>query len=254
MRVFLVPTLFDNYTYLIVDEKTRECVIVDCPEVDPVLKKIKDENLKPVAIWCTHHHPDHVAGNEELLLQFDIPVYGSLYDFNKGRVPRQTHALKEGDVVCVGAHGSAPSLQFRVLDIPAHTLGHIAFYGHGALFCGDTLFACGCGRLFEGTPGLMYAALNKLKNLPDNTLVYCGHEYTEKNMQFALELEPGNVLLQKAIAHKTKVPTTIASEKKLNPFMRWDDHLFTSKLKAQGYGGSAPEEFVGWLRTKKDHW
>jgi hydroxyacylglutathione hydrolase len=212
----------DNYAYLVVDPDTGQAAIVDCAEAEPVLRTVAQERVKLTAVLPTHHHFDHVGGNLDLLAaQPGLAVYGV-----DQRIPGLTQAVRDGDYVRVG------SLDARVIFIPAHTTGHIAYYfsGQHAVFTGDTLFAGGCGRLFEGDAAMMIRSLSKLSALPDDTDVYFGHEYTEKNLRFALTLEPHNAALEKKHAWAqaqnrqggTTTPTTIASEKATNPFLRWN--------------------------------
>ncbi|MFI5397045.1 MAG: hydroxyacylglutathione hydrolase [Candidatus Binatia bacterium] len=235
MRVIPVPQLTDNYAYLIIDETTRKAGIVDCAEAEPVLRAAREANADLVAILPTHHHWDHVGGNDDLLKQRQLTVYGHVGEAQ--RIPGCTHQVQEGDAVRIGA------LVGRVIFIPAHTSGHVAYYfaREQALFTGDTLFAGGCGRLFEGDAALMMQSLTKLMALPDDTKVYFGHEYTEKNLRFALALEPNNVPLQQkhawavaqAAQHLPTVPTTIASEKATNPFLRWKSADLRATLRRQ---------------------
>lgn len=253
MRVIQIPILFDNYTYLLVCEKTGQTAIVDSPDAEATLNVIRREGVSPVAIFSTHHHLDHVGGNEELVAFKKMPVYGGVKD--QQRIPCLTHPVKEGEAVSFG------SLTFRVLDIPGHTRGHIAYGGEGTVFCGDTLFAGGCGRLFEGTAEQMVDSLGKLKSLPDSTLVYCGHEYTQKNMEFALTLEPDNSSLQKKYAEvvdlrkKTlpTVPTTMGEEKSYNPFLRTDSPELVANLKKKVAGlKDDPVSVFAAVRRLKD--
>ncbi len=185
-----------------------------------MLEYLERKRLQLCAVLTTHHHPDHVGGVPELLAHRAVPVYGP-----RGEpIPTLTHALGEGDQVRIDQLG----LLFDVLAIPGHTRAHIAYYGANSLFCGDTLFACGCGRLFEGTAEQMFHSLSKLAVLPDATLVYSGHEYTLANIAFARAVEPDNAeLAARAIsaAEKRKndcptLPSTIGREKKTNPFLR----------------------------------
>jgi hydroxyacylglutathione hydrolase len=227
-----IPTLKDNYTYLLVCDETGEAAVVDAPEADPVVKRIEALGARVVKVLSTHHHPDHSAANPELARRYGVPVLGHVSD--RSRLPGFTNGLEEGDRVEVGDHTA------RVLFIPAHTRGHIAyvFERARAVFCGDTLFAGGCGRLFEGTPEMMFDAMAKLGALPGDTRVFCGHEYTESNLRFAAHVEPENAAVRQALeqarARRAKaapdwhdatpdemtVPTTIADEHATNPFMR----------------------------------
>ncbi|MDO8437746.1 MAG: hydroxyacylglutathione hydrolase [Nitrosomonadaceae bacterium] len=208
----------DNYIWVIHDR--CHAAVVDPGDATPVLDFLRRENLQLVAILNTHHHNDHVGGNAALLREFPVPVYGPAHE----SIPTLTHRLREGDNVQLAEF----PLSFNVLDIPGHTAGHIAYYGANLLFCGDTLFACGCGRLFEGTPQQMYTSLQKLVGLPDETQVYCGHEYTLANIRFARAVEPGNQALIELEAATEKLreqdiptlPSTIMREKATNPFLR----------------------------------
>lgn len=233
MKVIQIPLLRDNYAYLIVCEESGEAAIVDPSEAAPVLARAEEENVKLTAILNTHHHWDHTGGNPELLERFPLNVYGHRTD--AGRIPGLTRPLAEGDEVFIG------SLQARVLFIPGHTLGHVAYLFGDKLFCGDTLFAAGCGRLFEGTAEEMQDSLAKLGALPDKTLVYCGHEYTEKNLQFAMTVESGNKKLSAKMERvralrkegRSTVPSTIGEERETNPFLRWDSKEIQENLKKE---------------------
>ena len=213
-----VSAFTDNYIWVIHDQ--YHAVVVDPGEAKPVLSFLQQKNLKLIAILNTHHHNDHVGGNLALLQQFPVPVYGP----GSESISTVTHCLKEGDSVYL----AELSLGLSILDIPGHTAGHIAYYGANLLFCGDTLFACGCGRLFEGTAQQMYTSLNKLARLPDKTAVYCGHEYTLANINFAKLVEPGNQALTQLQVSAEKqrklnlptLPSTIVMEKACNPFLR----------------------------------
>lgn len=220
MHIVPVRAFSDNYIWVIRDQ--HYAAVVDPGDAAPVLDYLRRENLQLVAILNTHHHNDHVGGNAALLKEFPVPIYGPANE----SIPTLTHRLVEGDTV----HLAEFSLSFSVLDIPGHTAGHIAYYGANLLFCGDTLFACGCGRLFEGTAQQMHASLQKLAALPDETLVYCGHEYTLANIRFARQVEPGNPALieLEAAAERLRasdiptLPSTLAMEKATNPFLRCD--------------------------------
>lgn len=221
MKVVPIPQLSDNYAYLAIDPATRCAAVVDCAEAASVLAAVEREGVKLTAVLPTHHHFDHVGGNDELIAAVpDLAVYGV-----DDRIPGLTRRVAEGDVVSVG------ELRARVIFIPAHTSGHIAYYfeREAAVFTGDTLFAGGCGRLFEGDAAMMIGSLSKLRDLPAETRIYFGHEYTEKNLRFALTLEPENEELRAKHAWASAVvgkgeyttPTTIASEIQTNPFLRW---------------------------------
>ncbi len=221
MRVIPIPCLSDNYAYLILDEASGDAAVVDASEADPVREAVAREKAHVAAILSTHHHFDHVGGNEELSAAWDVPVYGGEKD--EGRLPGLTKPLAHGAEIAVGR------ARARVLHIPGHTLGHIAYAFPGHVFTGDTLFFAGCGRLFEGTPEMMVESLaRKLGALPDDTRVYCGHEYTEKNLEFALTVEPGNARIREVLADvrdkrkagRPSIPSTIGLEKEVNPFLR----------------------------------
>ena len=233
MRVIPIPQLSDNYAYLVIDETMRSAGIVDCAESGPVLAAVRRERVKLTAILPTHHHFDHVGGNNELLsAEPGLTVYG--FD---DRIPGITQQVRNGDLIMLA------KLAARIIFIPAHTSGHIAYYfeSEHAVFTGDTLFAAGCGRLFEGNAAMMIQSLSKLLALPDDTRVYFGHEYTEKNLRFALTLEPNNTDIQAKLAWTRErrkkgeptTPTTIDSEKKTNPFFRWKSPELRATLAKQ---------------------
>jgi hydroxyacylglutathione hydrolase len=218
-QVVPVKAFKDNYVWTL--RNATHAAVVDPGEAGPVLDYLAREKLKLAAILATHHHADHVGGIAELLAAHrGIPVYGPKNE----PIPTLTHPVSEGDSVTIPELGA----KFSVLDIPGHTRAHIAYYGAGALFCGDTLFACGCGRVFEGTAEQMYASLEKLRALPDATKVYCGHEYTLANIGFAEAVEPSNPSLKKREerdrklreAGKPTLPSTLGEEKATNPFLR----------------------------------
>jgi hydroxyacylglutathione hydrolase len=218
LEIVPVGAFKDNYVWTL--RKDGRAVVVDPGDARPVLEFLSREKLELSAILATHHHADHVGGIAELLRHRAVPVYGP-----RGEpIPTLTHPVSEGDTVTL----DALDVSFSVLDIPGHTRAHIAYYGAGALFCGDTLFACGCGRLFEGTAEQMYASLEKLRALPDETRVYCGHEYTLANIGFARNVDPSNESLkareQQARrmrdAGQPTLPSTLGEEKATNPFLR----------------------------------
>jgi hydroxyacylglutathione hydrolase len=208
----------DNYIWTIRD--TGRAAVVDPGEARPVLDFLRREKLELVAILNTHHHADHVGGNAELLSHYKVPVYGP----HDERIPDVSQRLADGERMTLPHFG----LEFEVMEIPAHTRTHIAFYGAGMLFSGDTLFAAGCGRLFEGTPQQMHDSLSKLMRVPDETRVYCGHEYTLSNVRFAKAADPGNAALDALEIRAQKLrdqdlptlPSDIGQEKATNPFVR----------------------------------
>ncbi len=219
MRVVPVPCLKDNYAYLVVCDRSREAVVVDPSEATPVLEAAKALGVQIVAIWCTHHHIDHVGGNDDVAKAVSVrEISGHVSD--RGRIPGQTRFLETGDVVQVG------DVRARALHIPGHTTGAVGYViaeeGRRAVFTGDTLFLAGCGRMFEGTPPMFHASLTALAALPPDTRVYCGHEYTEANLRFARHVEPSNaVLVREAEALRVpSVPGTIGNELATNPFLR----------------------------------
>lgn len=236
LTVYSIPALESNYFWLLqpVPEKP-DVYILDPGDAQPVLRFLQQHQLTLAGIIITHHHWDHTDGINDLLAHTQVPVYGP----NSDRIPQITHRLKEGDTLTL------PALQLDVLGVPGHTLDHLAYFYKDTqppkLFCGDTLFAGGCGRMFEGQPEQMLASLNKLAALPETTEVYCSHEYTLPNLKFALQVEPDNAELQ-ARLQKTQqlreqylmtLPSTIALERRTNPFLRC--HLPAIKAAAEGY-------------------
>jgi len=217
-----IPAFADNYVWLL--REGRAAVVVDPGDAAPVQAYLDREELDLAAIVATHHHGDHVGGVEALVARRHVPVYGPARE----SIPARTRALREGDAVVLDALG----LELLVLDVPGHTAGHIAYTGRVAdapvLFCGDTLFAAGCGRIFEGTPATMWTSLQKLAALDPATRVFCAHEYTLANLRFAAAVEPANVALaQRRVRDaalrdrgQPTVPSTIADELATNPFLR----------------------------------
>ena len=243
----------DNYIWLIRGATPAKVAVVDPGDAKPVLAYLRVTGFTPAAILCTHHHADHVGGVEAILDRYTIPVYGPANE----RIPRVTQPVREGDRVTLAELG----LHFDVFDIPGHTAGHIAYYGGGMLFCGDTLFSAGCGRLFEGTPEQMHDSLSKLAALPDDTQVYCGHEYTVANLRFALAADSDNNDARAYLAQAEKqraadqptLPSSIGRERRVNPFLRADQPAL--RAAAERFSGrrlESPVAVFAALRRWKD--
>ncbi|GIZ53597.1 hydroxyacylglutathione hydrolase [Noviherbaspirillum aridicola] len=238
LNVLTVPAFQDNYLWLIHDGS--HAAVVDPGDARPILAALDAHALSLAAILLTHHHADHVGGVPELLARFPVPVYGPRGD----GIATVTQPLAEGDTVEL----ARPALRLKVLDVPGHTRGHIAYHAaeQDWLFCGDTLFAGGCGRLFEGTAEQMAASLSKLAALPEQTQVFCAHEYTLSNLRFAAAVEPGNEALRDRIAREQArrdagqptVPSTIGIEKSTNPFLRFRESSIADQLMATGHVSS----------------
>ena len=248
LTVTRLPAFEDNYFWLIhgAGAASRKVAVVDPGDADTVLTALAAEGLELAAILVTHHHADHIGGVAALAERFRVPVWGPAGE----QIPARTTALREGDEVVLASLG----LRFRVLDVPGHTAGHIAYTGHGAVFCGDTLFSGGCGRLFEGTPAQMLASLDKLAKLPPETRVYCAHEYTASNARFALSVDEAPALKARAeqvFAARQRgewtVPTTIGLEKATNPFLRAP--LLADRV---GKAGAPDYEAFAAVRAAKD--
>jgi len=222
LKVSAVRAFADNYIWLIHSPRDATQVVAVDPGDAHAVETALDGQLELAGILITHRHADHVGGVEALSRAHGVPIFGPARE----NVPGEPRPLREGDT----ASFPELDLSFEVLDVPGHTAGHIAYVGHGALFCGDTLFSAGCGRLFEGTPEQMAASLAKLASLPDETQVYCAHEYTVSNLQFALAVEPENAetvaYLEECRARRTRdeatLPSTIRRERNVNPFLRCD--------------------------------
>ncbi len=237
IEVVRVPVLSDNYAWLLHDEDSGDTVALDPGEAGPVLAAAGARGWTIGAIWTTHWHPDHVGGNAAIRAETGAQVFGP--EAERARIDPLDTGLAEGDAVAIGAHRAT------VMTVPGHTQGHIAFHlaDAGLLFTGDTLFAMGCGRLFEGTPADMFANMRRYAALPDATQVFCGHEYTQSNGRFALVAEPDNAAIAARMAEVDRlraageptVPTTIGAERATNPFLR-----------------AASAEELGRLRAAKD--
>ncbi len=250
MQIHRLAALSDNYIFLLHDPASNTVAVVDPAVASPVLLQLQELGAQLVAIFNTHHHSDHVGGNHELLQAFPkAVVYGGERDRN--RIPGQKVFLKEGDQVTFAGENA------EVLFVPGHTYAHIAYYfaRTGDLFCGDTLFAGGCGRLFEGTPAQMVDSLSKLRALPEATRVWCAHEYTLNNLKFACSVDPHNPDLQARFEQvqqarrqqQPTVPSQIGLERQTNPFLRWDQPALQ-----QAAGLSDPTRVFARIRGLKD--
>src|SRR6202051_4641936 len=248
-----VRAFSDNYIWLIDSPRAEVLVAVDPGDAAPVIAELRLRGGSLAAILLTHHHPDHIGGVPELLRHWEVPVIGP----DDARIAQRTRTVRGGERCELSELG----LSFEILQVPGHTVSHIAFWGHGALFCGDTLFSAGCGRMFEGTPIEMSASLTKLRNLPPDTRVFCGHEYTAANLRFALTVDPYNGAALEYLsqvkrlraADRPTLPSTLGLEIRVNPFLRCDDP--TVVRAAGGHAGRTRKgvaEVFGVLRAWKD--
>lgn len=252
IEIHQFSALKDNYGYLVHEPSSGATAAIDTPEVEPILKALAEKGWKLTHILNTHHHFDHAGGNAELKEKTGCTIIGPRGE--KDLIPGIDRAVGEGDVVELGA------ARARVIDVPGHTRGHIAYHfaDDHVVFVGDTLFALGCGRLFEGTAEQMWASLGKLMALPDDTTVYCAHEYTQSNARFALTVEPQNAALvarakeidAKRAAGQWTVPTTIALEKATNPFLRAASRDLRSTV---GLEAAANVDVFAETRKRKDN-
>jgi len=252
IQITALPAFTDNYIWLLQDHRSHRCAVVDPGDAAPVqawLAKHPEWTLSDILV--THHHHDHVGGIEQLKRLSGATVYGPASE----NIPARDVALNDNDRITV--LGSV----FEVLAVPGHTLGHIAYYHSGLLFCGDTLFAAGCGRLFEGTPQQMHASLSRLAALPADTRVYCTHEYTLSNLRFAQAVEPDNKDIAERLEHVTalrsagqmSLPSTLALEKLTNPFLRTAETSVKQKMdERSGLDNPAPSAVFAALRAWKD--
>lgn len=251
LDIYMFPCLQDNYAFLIHDRNAKVTAAIDTPDAAAIERAAKQKGWKLTHILNTHHHPDHAGGNLELKSRTKCTVVGPRRE--AGRIPGLDIPVAEGDIFRFGNHMA------QVLEVPGHTSGHIAYWfaEDGILFIGDTLFAMGCGRLFEGTPAQMWRSLQRLMALPEDTVVYCAHEYTLANARFAMSVEPENQDLQRRFAEverlrkegKATVPTTIGLELRTNPFLRPMSRWIQSHV---ALTGAEPVEVFAELRRRKD--
>ena len=252
MKIEIIKCLEDNFSYLLIDELTKSTIVIDPSEAKPIINKIESLNLKLKFIMNTHHHYDHVGANLELKEKYNCRIIGNEKD--KERIPGINIFVNEGDNFNVGESNSI------VMAVSGHTIGHICYHfpEDKLIFCGDTLFSLGCGRLFEGSPDIMVESLLKLRSLPNETKVYCAHEYTLQNALFALSLEPNNEAIKKKIdkikdlrsKNLPTIPSTLAEEKKLNPFLKFDDKNFLNSI---GLNESSSTDNFRVIRQMKDN-
>ena len=255
LQVTPVSAFSDNYIWLIhAPTQPRRVVAVDPGDASAVLMALKDQHLELGGIFITHHHADHTGGVLELLSHYNVPIYGPATE----NIPGEPQRVSDGDTVMLTELG----LKFEVLDIPGHTAGHVAYLGHNSLFCGDTLFSAGCGRLFEGTPAQMTTSLTRLSTVPADTRVYCTHEYTLANLCFALTVDPNNQIaqqhFQQAQALRSQglptLPSSIGTEMQINPFMRLTQpSVQNAAAKHAGKKLNSSVEVFTALRQWKDH-
>ena len=240
LTVRRIPALEDNYIFLLIDAVSKTAAVVDPAEPQNVLAELKNNGLQLTHLFNTHHHGDHVGANKALLAAFpDLQIYAGEHD--RGRIPGATHWLSDNSTVKFAGHSG------NVLFVPGHTRGHICYFfsttsPEGDLFIGDTLFGGGCGKLFEGTYAQMLSSLQKIRDLPDSTRVWCAHEYTQKNLEVAVQLGEKNQSLEHRLAEVKKVranqlptvPLNLGTEKATNPFLRWDNLQLQSALGTHG--------------------
>lgn len=249
MNLNSIPAFQDNYIWVLSNDEGR-CLIVDPGDAAPVLKAIAENQWQPEAILLTHHHHDHVGGVKELVQNFPaLVVYGPAETQDKG----VTHVVEDGDSALILGH------EFSVFATPGHTLGHICYFSHPYLFCGDTLFSGGCGRLFEGTANQMYQSLKRISALPDDTLICCAHEYTLANMKFALSILPQDSFIndyyrkvnELRVKKQKTLPVILKNERQNNIFLRTEDIDLINEINKETIL-QHPEERFAWLRSKKD--
>ena len=252
MKITTIPILSDNYSYLIVDKDNKSCSAVDPASPEEIIPFLEKEKLDLKNILNTHYHSDHTAGNLELKEKYKCKIYGP--DKEKDQIPGIDITLKENDTLKINDYSA------KIFETPGHTAGHIIYWfdKEKVVFTGDTLFVLGCGKLFEGTPEIMWNSLLKIRNLPKETKIYCGHEYTRNNADFALTIEKNNNKLIKRSDEINKlinensftVPTTVEKEIESNPFLRADNNNIKKNLEMDS---ASTEEIFGEIRKRKDN-
>jgi len=253
VNILTIQAFDDNYIWVIKDSQSEHCIIVDPGEASPVLAILEAQKLIVDAILITHHHADHIGGVQNLLSAQNEEI--KLY--SKDALFKQSQLVEEGDILDF----FDGRFSLEVMEVPGHTLDHIAYYNESFLFCGDTLFSAGCGRVFEGTQEQMFASLTRLASLADTTLVYCAHEYTQNNLIFAMQLEPTNKALLAYLQEVSKkrqqglatIPTTIGLEKQINPFLRCHQVTLINALQNElAQSLISPVDCFSALRLYKD--
>ena len=249
-EIIRIPAFKDNYIWLL--RKGASAVAVDPGDAQPVIDVLTQTGLSLRAVFVTHHHQDHQGGVADLVRQFPVPVFGPAAE----SITAVTHPLPGGERI----HCDALDCEVEVLSTPGHTAGHLSYLACGCLFCGDTLFAGGCGRVFEGSPRQLYDSLRRLSALPDDTRVFCAHEYTESNLRFALAVEPGNSCLRDRIDEVAEIrgeglatlPSTMILEKQTNPFLRCSEPEVVASARMHGARSDDPVEVFAALREWKN--
>ncbi len=250
MNLTSIPAFQDNYIWVLHDE-TGKCLIVDPGDAAPVQRAIEENNWHPEGIFLTHHHHDHVGGVKKLLENYpNLPVWG----------PQETQDKGANRIVSDGDRVAILGLEFSVVATPGHTLGHICWYAAPWLFCGDTLFSGGCGRLFEGTPEQMFLSFQRINQLPEQTLICCAHEYTESNLAFALSILPEDMDLNSyyrkvkelRVTKQKTLPSVLKTERRINIFLRTEDSDFIKQIKNKT-NLQQPKQLFAWLRAAKDN-
>ena len=249
MEILQIPAFTDNYFWILYSEENRKATVIDPGDSKPIINALSENNLDLSNILITHHHADHIGGVNDLIKEYpEVEVFGPSDD----RIPK-TKIVNDKDNLYL----ENIKTHFQVLDVAGHTKSHIAYYTEEKLFCGDTLFSIGCGRLFEGTPDQMAPSLLEIKSLPDSTKIFCGHEYTESNANFAKKLDTKCPSLKKKILdiklkrknNKPTIPSLLAEEKKLNPFLKFNEKEYFEKI---GFKFKSDKENFKFLRKMKD--